>query len=224
VTSDGLPLSLTGDACISLSRAELSKLNDEQLMECVRRGQGEAIAFLFKRYFSLVLGIALNILRDPGEAEDLVQEVFLEIYRKPHLFDAKKGSVRTWVLQYAYHRSFDRRQYLTVRKFYSAHIDPSDLGELEPHYSPNGWDGLTYEERNEMLKKAMRSLTEKQKHVLQLAYFEGLLMNEIAERVGESYERTRGYYYRGLSKLRHVLHETFRQQSPGVYKSCGAAD
>ncbi len=193
-------------------------------MECVRRGQTEALSLLFKRYFRLVLSVSLNILRDLGEAEDLMQEVFLEIYRKPHLFDAKKGSVRTWILQYAYHRSFDRRQYLLVRKFYNSHMDPSDLGELEPYYSPNGWDGLTYQERNGMLQKAMLSLTEKQKQVLQLAYFDGLLMNEIAERIGESYERTRGYYYRGLSKLRHVLHEPLREQRAEVYKSSGAAD
>jgi len=180
------------------------------------------MSFLFKRYFRLVLGVSLNILRDLGEAEDLMQEVFLEIYRKPYLFDAKKGSVRTWILQYAYHRSFDRRQYLVVRKFYNSHMDPSDLGELEPYYSPNGWDGLTYEERNEMLKKAMTGLTEKQKQVLQLAYFDGLLINEIAERMGESYERTRGYYYRGLTKLRHVLHESSVEQRPEISKSSRA--
>jgi RNA polymerase sigma-70 factor (ECF subfamily) len=224
VTSGSLPLSLAGRECISPSLAELYKLKDEQLMECVQGGQTEGLSLLFKRYFRLVLGVSLNILRDRGEAEDLMQEVFLEIYRKPHLFDAKKGSVRTWILQYAYHRSFDRRQYLSVRKFYNSHIDPSDLGELEPYYSPNGWDGLTYEERNEMLQKAMLRLTEKQKQVLQLAYFEGLLMNEIAERIGETYERTRGYYYRGLSKLRHVLHEPFHEQRPEVCKSSGAAD
>ncbi len=152
-----------------------------------------------------------------------MQEVFLEIHRKAHLFDGKKGSVRTWILQYAYHRSFDRRQYLAVRKFYNSHMDPSDLGELEPYYSPNGWDGLTYEERTGMLKKAMVSLTEKQKQVLQLAYFEGLLINEIAERIGESYERTRGYYYRGLSKLRHVLRGSSGVQRPEISKSFKAA-
>jgi RNA polymerase sigma-70 factor (ECF subfamily) len=192
-------------------------------MEWFQRGQSDGLSLLFKRYFRLVLGVSLNILRDPGEAEDLMQEVFLEIHRKAHLFDAKKGSVRTWILQYAYHRSFDRRQYLSVRRFYNSHMDPSDLGELEPYYSPNGWDGLTYEERNEMLKKAMTGLTEKKKQVLQLAYFEGLLMNEIAERMGESYERTRGYYYRGLSKLRQILHEYSGEQRPEIFKCSRAA-
>lgn len=223
MTSDSLPL-YAGDECVPLSRAELSKLNDEELMECVKTGQSDGMSLLFERYFRLVLGVALKILRDLGEAEDLMQDVFLEIYRKPHLFDAKKGSVRTWFLQYAYHRSFNRRQYLAARKFYSPHIDSSDMGELEPYYSPNGWDGLTYEERTDLLKKGMASLTEKQKQTLELAYFDGLPMNEIAERMGESYERTRGYYYRGLRKLRDTLHELNKGQKPEVKRSSTAAD
>lgn len=224
MTTGSLPIPLTGEECAPLTRAELSQQNDERLMEHVQRGQGEALSLLFKRYFRLVLRVSLSILRDPGEAEDLMQEVFFEIYRKPHLFDARKGSVRTWILQYAYHRSFDRRQYLNVRKFYNAHLDPTDLRELEPFYSPNGWGGLTYEERNQMLKKAMGALTEKQKQVFHLAYFDGLLMNEIAERMGESYERTRGFYYRGLNTLRQVLHGSLGGKRKDVCKSAGAAD
>ncbi len=222
MTSNSLPL-YARDECVPRSRSELSKLNDEQLMECVKTGQSDGMSLLFERYFRLVLGVAVKILRDFGEAEDLMQEVFLEIYRKPYLFDAKKGSVRTWILQYAYHRSFNRRQYLAARKFYNPHIDSSDLGELEPYYSPNGWDGLTYEERSEFLKKGMASLTEKQKRVLELAYFNGLLMKEIAEQMGESYERIRGYYYRGLRKLREVLHESSGGQKPEVSISSRAA-
>lgn len=224
MTSRSLPISLTGEECAPLARAELSQQDDERLMEHVQRGQGEALSLLFKRYFRLVLRVSLSILRDPGEAEDLMQEVFFEIYRKPHLFDARKGSVRTWILQYAYHRSFDRRQYLNVRKFYNAHLDPADLRELEPLYSPNGWGGLTYEERNQMLKKAMGALTEKQKQVFQLAYFDGLEMSEIAKQTGESYERTRGFYYRGLTKLREVLHGPLHERRPEACKAAGAAD
>lgn len=224
MTSRSLPISFTGDEYASPPPAELTQPTDEQLMECLQRGQSDSLSWLFRRYFRLVLGVSLNILRDAGEAEDLMQEVFFEIYRKPHLFDPKKGSVRTWILQYAYHRSFDRRQYLKVRKFYNSHLDASDLGHLEPYYSPSGWDGLTCEERNQMLRKAMGALTEKQKQVFQLAYFNGLLMNEIAEHMGESYERTRGFYYRGLNKLREVLHGPLSEQRQEACKAAGAAD
>jgi len=74
-----------------------------------------------------------------------------------------------------------------------------------------------------MLKKGMESLGDKQKRVLELAYSEGLLIKEIAERMGEPVQQVRSYYYRGLKKLREVLHETSKQDGPGA-KAAGAAD
>src|SRR5207249_3242745 len=148
----------------------------------MKSGRGEALSALFDRYFRLVLCVALRILRDAGEAEDLMQDVFLEIYKRACLFDASKGSAKTWILQYAYHRSMNRRQYLIARRFYkSEEISALELGRWEPSYSPNGWDGLTCEERKRMLKKGMESLGDKQKRVLELAYSEGLLIKELAE-------------------------------------------
>lgn len=71
MTSGGFPLSAR-DECVPRSRAELSKLNDEALMECLKRGQSDGMSLLFERYFRLVLGVALKILRDSGEAEDFI--------------------------------------------------------------------------------------------------------------------------------------------------------
>src|SRR5207245_10353907 len=126
---------------------------------------------LFGRYLRQVLGVAVIILRDAGEAEDLMQDVFLEIYKRACLFDASKGSAKTWILQYAYHRSMNRRQYLIARRFYkSEEISALELGRWEPSYSPNGWDGLTCEERIEVHKNGMRSWGDKQERVLEVAY------------------------------------------------------
>ncbi|HYW98306.1 MAG TPA: sigma-70 family RNA polymerase sigma factor [Candidatus Elarobacter sp.] len=202
----------------------ISSAPDEELITLMKSGRGEALSALFDRYFRLVLCVALRILRDAGEAEDLMQDVFLEIYKRACLFDASKGSAKTWILQYAYHRSMNRRQYLIARRFYkSEEISALELGRWEPSYSPNGWDGLTCEERKRMLKKGMESLGDKQKRVLELAYSEGLLIKEIAERMGEPVQQVRSYYYRGLKKLREVLHETSKQDGPGA-KGAGAAD
>src|SRR5215831_5921666 len=101
-------------------------LTDEDVMERLRQGHPDALATLFDRFYRLVLKIALRILRDPGEAEDLMQDVFLEIFRKASQFDPAKGSTRTWIVQYAYHRSLSRRQYLAIRKFYDLHQIPEN--------------------------------------------------------------------------------------------------
>src|SRR5215470_3886568 len=93
---------------------------DETLMLELKGGRVEALAVLFERYQRLVFTVAKRILRDSAEAEDLTQDVFIEIYRKANLYDPGKGSLKNWVLQYAYHRSFNRRKYLSLRHSYSA--------------------------------------------------------------------------------------------------------
>jgi RNA polymerase sigma-70 factor (ECF subfamily) len=101
------------------SFAELKGLSDGELMAHLRAGYNDALAILFDRYHRLVLSIALKIVRDPGEAEDVMQSVFLEIFRSVAQFDPAKGTTKVWILQYAYHRAINRRQHLNARNFYN---------------------------------------------------------------------------------------------------------
>src|SRR5271157_352900 len=96
-------------------------------MKQLQTGCNDALAVLFDRYHRLVLSIALKIVRDPGEAEDVMQAVFLEIFRSAAQFDPAKGSTKVWMLQYAYHRAINRRQHLNARNFY----DQTNLEEVE---------------------------------------------------------------------------------------------
>ena len=96
-------------------------LTDEDVMEQLRKGIRTPYSILFDRFYRLVLSVALRILRDRGEAEDVMQDVFFEIFNKASQFDPAKGSPKTWILQYAYHRSLSRRQYLSLRNFYDRH-------------------------------------------------------------------------------------------------------
>src|SRR5258707_7519450 len=88
------------------------------------KGHPDALAVLFDRYHRLVLNVALRILRDTGEAEDLMQSVFLEIFHTAAQFDPVKGTTKVWILQYAYHRSFNRREYLNLRGVHERPEDP----------------------------------------------------------------------------------------------------
>src|SRR5271156_7018328 len=88
--------------------AELKLLTDDQLMVQLQDGVNDALAVLFERYHRLVFSIALKIVRDRGEAEDVTQNVFLEIYSSVAQFDPGKGTTKVWLLQYAYHRAFNR--------------------------------------------------------------------------------------------------------------------
>jgi|SRR5262245_16154471 len=117
----------------------MASLADEALMDAIRNGRADALTILFERYYGLVFAIVQRILRDRGEAEDLTQEVFLEIYRKARLYNPCKGSVKVWLLQYTYHRSFNRRKYLARRGFYRASQIPGRR-QLELSANPRECD------------------------------------------------------------------------------------
>src|SRR5438445_12437633 len=113
--------------------------SDEDLMRLLQGNSQEALAVLFERYYRLVLHTGMGILRDRSEAEDVMQDVFLEIYRDAAKFDPGRGKLRTWLLQYAYHRSLNRRKYLATRGFYERPETRDCNPDLLPHaYQRNG--------------------------------------------------------------------------------------
>jgi RNA polymerase sigma-70 factor, ECF subfamily len=183
--------------------AELKLLTDEQLMVQLQAGVNDALAVLFERYHRLVFSIALKIVRDHGEAEDVTQNIFLEIYGSVAQFDPAKGILKVWLLQYAYHRAFNRKEYLNTRNFYNQ----EGIEELEP-FSYNGFltaGKYAPGELQRLLQQGLASLCESQKRTIELASFEGLSMKEIAKKTGDSLESVRHHYYRGLQKLRSFI-------------------
>src|ERR1700752_4029426 len=85
--------------------------SDEALMAEVCLGSREALAILFRRYARGVRGVALRVLRDPSEADDLVQDIFLLMHRLCKTFDGSRASAQFWILQLAYRRAISRRRY-----------------------------------------------------------------------------------------------------------------
>jgi RNA polymerase sigma-70 factor (ECF subfamily) len=185
-----------------LSMAELLRLSDEQLIACLQEGQSDALSILFDRYQKLVLSIALKIVRDPGEAEDVTQTVFLDIYRAVAQFDPSKGNTKVWLIQYAYHRAINRRQHLQGREFYkSTELEEADSLPVEAHAT----FGMSSLEIKQLVRKSMVALPEEQRSVIEMASYQGLTMREIADRTGDSFANVRHHYYRGLQKLRSLI-------------------
>jgi len=179
-------------------------------MAHLQQGHSDALAQLFDRYHGLVFGVASRILRDNGEAEDIVQAVFLEIFQAAAQYDRLKGSARIWILQYAYHRSFNRRRYLILRGFYERADASGPLRECTPVSYGESLDRV---ETVKTLQEAFRHLTKAQRHTLELAFYEGLTMREIEQRTGWSVDNVKHHYYRGLDKLRSILCEKSSDRS-----------
>jgi len=179
---------------------------DEQLMCCVGRGDREALSNLFRRYAGPIRNIGKRILRDTGEADDLVQEVFLYIHRKSVLFDSSKGSARSWIVQVAYTQAFLRRRHLKSRGFYmSAITDRASETDLR------AYSGAEYDQSVEGVfgrdswHKALETLSDEQRETLRLHFFEGYTFAEIAEKLNQTHTNVRHHHYRGLEKLRKQL-------------------
>ncbi len=181
---------------------------DEVLFEHIALGTQEALAILFRRYATRIRAIGSRILRDPGEADDLVQEVFLYVFRKGRLYDSSKGPARSWLIQVAYTQAFLRRRTLNSHGLYGpapiyrpTDIDPPLLQASYEAYTIEGVFGRSG------WKTVWDSLTEYQRETLRLHFYEGCTFNEIAEKLGQSYVNIRHHYYRGLEKLRQHADE-----------------
>lgn len=176
-----------------------SAVPDETLISRVAAQDPAALRHLVDRYARLVMRIAVRILHDHGEAEEVMQEVFLYVYQKAAMFDATKGTGRGWIVQLAYHRAFDRRTYLSRRGFYAgtdvASLADTVLGDTDLDKE------IGSRLSRAQLEKAFEELPERQRRTLELFYFEGLELREISEKLNEPLANVRHYYYRGLKKL-----------------------
>lgn len=178
-------------------RAAATEKTDAVLIAEMHLPESDALAALFRRYIRLVHRVAANILRDDAEAEDVTQEVFLEIYRKAHLYDPARGAVRVWLLQYAYRRSVQRKNVLRRRAAYRGEsldgVDPTPSGRPR---------ALTGEECRWFISRGLAQLTGPQRATLELACLEEVSLQEVAKRLCVSVGSARHYYYRGLARLR----------------------
>jgi RNA polymerase sigma-70 factor, ECF subfamily len=190
--------------------------SDESLIALICEGDGASLSTLFRRYSRVVRGIAYRVLRDPAEADDLLQDIFLLIQRVCATFDASKGSARHWILQMAYRRAISRRRYLTSRRFYRW-VNVDEAGELrDPHVEVDRLNERIDDSlRATAIDEAFACLSEDQRQTLRLYFFEGYALGEIAAKMGQSKGNVKHHYFRGLERLR-------KQISPGKLSSKSA--
>lgn len=167
-------------------------------------GNDDALAVIVDRYQRLVFSVAVRIVKDRCEAEDVAQIVFLEIFRHATQFDPVRGTLKTWLLQYAYSRSLNRRKELERSQFYS-HVEmedvpPSDFSSYRLYANE-----MAPAETARLVEEAISKLNTKQREAVELLYFEGLKFSEAVEMTGESLSALRHNYYRALMKIREFI-------------------
>ena len=186
---------------------------DEALICLIRQGDQEALASLFRRYARVVRGVALGILKDPSEAEDLLQDIFILIHRLCKTFDSSKGSAKFWILQMTYRRAISRRRYLNSRHFYTQ-VELEEESAQVAESRSGQFDGSMNQALAELdLQKVFGTLTEDQQKTLRLHFIEGYTLDEIAKMLGQSKGNVRHHSFRGLERLRKQI---FGGKLPGT--------
>ena len=213
-----LPLSREEAAVVDETRLVSPEVSDESLMSQISIGNGEALAALFDRYARLIRSVAVRILSDTAEAEDLVQDLFLYIQRKCGIFDSSKSTARSWIVQMAYHRALDRRRYLKSREFYAQPFFQSNgVQVVGKPTTENDYSAEAVFGRNG-LDKVVNELSTDQRETLRLYFFDGCTLAEVAERLGQPLGNVRHHYYRALDKLRGEMFANDRQPTEGCAK------
>jgi len=170
--------------------------DDAGLLALVQRGDEYAMASLFDRYSKVVYSVALRVLRDPASAEDVLQEVFMQIWRNPDGFVATRGSLGGWLAVVARNRSIDALR----RKRPSEQVDEMALA--------SNYNLADEAERNSLMEKArgvIQLLPVEQRKTLEMAFFDGLTHSEIAEMTGDPLGTVKTRIRSALTSLRKAF-------------------
>jgi RNA polymerase sigma-70 factor (ECF subfamily) len=170
--------------------------SDLGLVARVRARDESAMAALYDRYSPLVYAVALRVLGETGAAEDVLQEIFLQLWRKPAAFDAARGSMGAWLSVIARNRSIDA---LRKRK---PETDIEDVVlSVETNFADNADRGRALVK----IREVMNAMAGPQRSALEMAFFEGLTHSEIAEKTGEPLGTIKTRIRAGLLSLRAAV-------------------
>ena len=175
---------------------------DEALLRRVMAGDARALRQLYDRCAPVALAVAQRILRSREEAEDVLQETFLEAWRSAERFDARRGTAAAWLIAIARSRALDR-----IRARGSSERAAQALAREDAAPVPLPIEPAEARQDRERIQAALASLPPEQRTVLELAYFEGLTQSEIAARTGDALGTIKTRCRLALQKLAGALAE-----------------
>ncbi|MDR3747616.1 MAG: sigma-70 family RNA polymerase sigma factor [Acidobacteriota bacterium] len=167
--------------------------DEMRLVARIRAGSEQAMSELYDRYSKVVYAVALRVLQDAGGAEDVLQDVFLQLWHNPDAFDASRGSLAAWLAVIARHKAIDR-----VRK----RRPETDIEDCVIASGPDLRDETERALVIEKVRGVLAEMSSDQRTALELAFFQGLTHTEIAEKTGEPLGTIKTRIRSGLQQLR----------------------
>ena len=173
---------------------------NKELIEKLRRGDKNAFRELYARYSQVVYNLAFRMLRSREEAEEVVQEIFLQVWNKADSYDSERGAISTWIVNIARSRAIDKLRTLGYRDQTTELIE--DRVNSKSDFSRIIEDR---EESRKIIREALDSLPENQRIAIEMVFFEGLTHIEAAERLKEPVGTIKTRIRLGVSKLKEKI-------------------
>jgi RNA polymerase sigma-70 factor, ECF subfamily len=187
---------------------EQAKTSDAELLRAIRGGDEGALEQLYDRYRLILFGLLLRILHSRAEAEDCLQEIFLQVWRRASDFDEARGRPFTWLVTMTRSRAIDRLRSLGSRD----RVARESAQEVIEETSDAAQDAMRAEQ-SATVRRALGALPAEQRRVLELAYFDGLTQTEIAARLDQPLGTVKTRTRSGMLKLRELLGDALKDLS-----------
>jgi len=196
----------------SSQTGSLAASSDAALIRRIAERQPDALAELYARFAPTLMALARRILDNHADAEEVLQEVFVQVWNHGERYDPARSSVSTWLVLIARSRAIDRlRSRKVVERTHEAGAQAIPSAGGEAYASPEAAENVFIQERHERVRREMAALPAEQRQVLEMAFYQGLTQSEIAAKAGLPLGTVKTRTLLAMKKLRQALREEIRQ-------------
>jgi len=171
-----------------------------------RTGEGDRHSFeqLYDRYSGILFSTAYRILNDQSGAEDVLQDVFIQIWEKAPLYDRSRGKPLTWAVTMTRNKAIDRLRSVNRRSRLQGEME-RQVSIFDDFSDRSSLDEVESAENSQLIRQGVRQLSKEQRQAIELAFFSGMSQSEIAEAIGEPIGTIKARIRRGMMRLKEIL-------------------
>ncbi len=180
------------------------QVSDDHLVSLVTQGDRESLGALYDRYGKAVFGFTLYLLKDPHRAEEVTQEVFLNVWLKAAKFNPERGTFHAWLMTMTHHKAIDEMR-RDSRQWQRMEQAAREAAPPQHSLIDTTAEAVQRSQDGEVIRSALATIPEEQRRVIELAYYQGLTHSDISMRLGQPLGTVKTRMRLGMQKLRIAL-------------------